>query len=510
MSLEKQGRWPGRGLGRALALAAGLGLASAMMIAPVTVASGASSLQPLVLSASATPAALGPSGGEVEVTGRVQNATVCQLVLLSRQPFPVVYSHNPTTACQSGQFSARVTVGANPTQLKRTVAFALVASNGVLSFTGRFYVSVAPLLQPLVLSARATPAVLGPSGGQVEVTGRVLNARLCQLVLLSHQSFPVAYSHNPTPSCRGGQFSARVTIGANPTQVERTVAFALVAFDGSLSFTGRFYVLLALNPHPQPPPPPPRPPLPTRYPKGTSGYDVSWPQCATRGSAATKPLPADPAFAIVGVNDGTISGFNSCFAAEAAWAGPNLSVYIILQPVPSGAPASNEMTGPRASCAASDSACRAYNWGYNYTQADLAYVRAQGSQPNIWWLDVETAEGWGTSSALKPLNAAVIQGALDALRGAGKVAGVYCTWYQWGEITGSYLPPVEVPVWVAGAISLSGGYLSAQSYCQRALSPGDPSTLQSAYIGFAGGAPWLAQYPYPPGALPVDHDYACG
>ena len=81
-----------------------------------------------------------------------------------------------------------------------------------------------------------------------------------------------------------------------------------------------------------------------------------------------------------------------------------------------------------------------------------------------------------TSAAAQPANAAVVQGALDALTGAGKTAGIYCTWYQWGQITGSYMPPARVPIWVAGATSLGNGYYSALSYCQRALSAGDPST----------------------------------
>jgi hypothetical protein len=472
-------------------------------------AAAATSTAPEVLSAHATPSELGPSGGTVTVTGRVKNARSCQLELLSRQSIPVVYAHNSTTACRTGAFSARVLIGANPSPVERTLAFALVAQDGNLSFTGRFYVSLAPLLAPSVLSAYATPSELGPSGGTVTVTGRVKNARSCQLELLSRQSIPVVYAHNSTTACRTGAFSARVLIGANPSPVERTLAFALVAQDGNLSFTGRFYVPLAMRPSSLPPPPPPPPSLPSTYTSGSNGYDVSWPQCQAQGSALTKSLPNTATFAVVGVNNGTISGFNSCFGAEATWAGQGLSVYIILQPAPAGR-ATFEMSGPKSSCAAANQQCAAYDWGYNYAEADLAFTRAQGVQPQIWWLDVETAEGWAASGAAQPANAAVVQGALDALTGAGKTAGIYCTWYQWGEITGSYIPPGPVPIWVAGATSLGNGYYSAQSYCQRAQSAGDPSTLASQNIGFAGGTPWLVQYAYTPGPVPVDNDYACG
>ena len=138
-------------------------------------------------------------------------------------------------------------------------------------------------------------------------------------------------------------------------------------------------------------------------------------------------------------------------------------------------------------------------------------MRAQGLQPQIWWLDVETAEGWVTSAAAQPANAAVVQGALDALTAAGKTAGIYCTWYQWGQITGSYMPPARVPIWVAGATSLGNGYYSAHvvlptSRCLLATLP----LLASTDIGFAGGIPWLVQYAYTPGPVPVDNDYACG
>jgi hypothetical protein len=465
-------------------------------------------LAPLVLSAQAKPASLGPSGGAVEVAGSVLHARYCQLVLLSHQGFPVVFSHNPTSACRSGAFSATVVIGPNPTAVRRTVAFALVALNGPRSFVGRFFVTLGPQLTPVVVSATAAPAALGPHGGQFEVTGSVRNARSCQLALLSHQGFPVVFSHNASTACRGGTFSASVVVGANTTDVQRTVAFALVAQDGRKTATGYASVTLAPNPNPLPPPAPPPGPA-NRYPAGATGYDVSWPQCSARGSVTTKALPDQPALAIVGVNDGTISGFNSCFSAEAAWAGPGFSVYIVLQPSPGGG-AQYELSGPKASCAATTRLCQAYDWGYNYARADVAFVRALGLSPNIWWLDVETAEGWATSAAAQPANAAVIQGALDAIGATGYTAGVYSTWYQWGEITGSYVPTPALPIWVAGALSLDGGYYGAQSYCQRALSPGDPSTLGSSDIGFAGGTPWLVQYAQTSGPVPVDRDYACG
>jgi hypothetical protein len=469
-------------------------------------------LVPSVLSARATPSALGPAGGQVIASGTVKNANTCQLVLLSRQSFPVVYSHNPTTACQGGNYSAHVTIGANPSATNRTVAFALIARNGTYTSRGRFYVVLEPLLVPSVLTARGTPSALGPAGGQVLASGTVKNASTCQLVLLSHQSFPVVYSHNPTTACQGGNFSAQVTIGANPSAIKRTVAFALVARNGTYSSTGYFYVSLVASPTPGPPPPPPPPPAgPSAYPAGATGYDVSWPQCTSRTSAQAKPLPGGPTYAIVGVNNGTIGTLNTCFAAEAAWAGTNLSVYMIVGPAPGGKPVPYESTGPEASCASTSSECEGYDWGYNYAETDIAFAKAQGADPKVWWVDVETAEGWPTSAALQPVNAAIIEGALAAIKGAGDIGGIYCTWYQWGEITGSDVLAGQTPLWVAGALNLSDGYYSAQSYCQRALSAGDPATLKSGPIGFAGGVPWLVQYGYANYApTHIDVDYSCG
>jgi hypothetical protein len=247
------------------------------------------------------------------------------------------------------------------------------------------------------------------------------------------------------------------------------------------------------------------------YGAQTIGYDVSWPQCSPHGSVKIQVLPNKHPYAIVGVNDGTIGRFNTCFAAEAKWAGPNLSAYIILQAAPGGNPPA-ETKGPRAYCAPKSNICEGYNWGYNYAKADLAFVRAAGAKPKMWWLDIEVGENWPTSPADQQVNAAIIQGALDAMKGAGNTVGIYSTWYQWGQITGSYLPASKPALWVPGADNPTGDIFSAASFCQRALQPGDPSRLASSMLGFAGGTPWLVQYGYGGAPTPygVDPDYACG
>ena len=106
-----------------------------------------------------------------------------------------------------------------------------------------------PVPHPIVLAARPVPSSLRSTGGTVEVVGAVAHAESCQLQLVSRQSFPVVYSHNPTTACRGGTYTAHVVIGANPSRVQRTVAFDLVARNRALSFVGRFYILLAAPAH---------------------------------------------------------------------------------------------------------------------------------------------------------------------------------------------------------------------------------------------------------------------
>ena len=101
----------------------------------------ASSLPVLIGSISAAPNVLSATGGNVIVVGDVENATSCQIELLSKQSFPVIYSHDPKT-CISGSYSAHVTVGSNQGSTNRKVAFALLARNRSSSSVRRFYLTL--------------------------------------------------------------------------------------------------------------------------------------------------------------------------------------------------------------------------------------------------------------------------------------------------------------------------------------------------------------------------------
>jgi hypothetical protein len=209
------------------------------------------------------------------------------------------------------------------------------------------------------------------------------------------------------------------------------------------------------------------------YPSGAQGFDVSWPQCAA-------PLPAPSTIAVVGINDGTANTFNPCFRAEASWAGLNLSVYVNLN-APDPAVPSQWAQGPAGTCAPGDVRCASYNFGFNSTRGSINTVRAEGFEPHLWLLDVETSNLW---SADPGTNAQVVAGALDAVARADGRAAIYSTTLQWNDIVGNYRP--GVPAWYATGAPLS----SPQQWCGRSFTGGPVYLVQ----GLAG---------------PFDSDYAC-
>lgn len=209
------------------------------------------------------------------------------------------------------------------------------------------------------------------------------------------------------------------------------------------------------------------------------GYDVSYPQCGG-------PLPANPAFGIVGVNDGLAYGKNPCLATQYEWASraPKAPAFYMNTGNP-GTAATRvpwySQAGPEA-CSPSDESACAYNYGYHAARYAFEYASQQISPAAAvsanWWLDVEIANSWSTDHAL---NQRDIQGSIDYLTAAGvPLVGIYSTGYQWGQITGSAQLGSSIPNWVAGALNAK----RAPAMCSSSFSGGRVHLVQYLSGGF--------------------------
>jgi hypothetical protein len=227
------------------------------------------------------------------------------------------------------------------------------------------------------------------------------------------------------------------------------------------------------------------------------GYDVSYPQCGTS-------LPADRAFAVVGVNGGLSTRANPCLAAQLGWAWgasgavpaqPRAQVY--LNTANPGELRAQVTTWPRSgttpygSCDGSNSSACSWEYGWERAQNSVTAFFTPAAQaagvdgaPShyIWWLDVETVNTWQSgSSAALARNRATLEGMTTYLTSQGGRVGLYSTGQQWSQIVGSV--PVGSTLtgldnWLAGATSLTG----AQAACRKpALVPGGRVTL-SQYV----------------------------
>jgi len=266
-----------------------------------------------------------------------------------------------------------------------------------------------------------------------------------------------------------------------------------------------------------------------------TGTDVGYPQC---GSS----LPARPAFGIVGLTGGLANDLNPCFGPTSAYPGytsselywavassvggtsqPKASLYVNTGDpgnVYNGTVISDWPTSgstPYGSCTtttvtlksgtytvgANSDAC-AWQFGYNKAAQDATWLTSAATAINSqappvtvastaaaypWWLDVETANTWQSSTTM---NVADLQGMIAGLQSAGATTvGAYSTASQWKTITGGTSPAsgslYRIPVWIPGARSLSG----AESNCSQAF--------------FTSGTVTVTQW----FSRPYDSDYAC-
>lgn len=194
------------------------------------------------------------------------------------------------------------------------------------------------------------------------------------------------------------------------------------------------------------------------YATGSTGVDVSYPNCSTK-------IPA-VSFGVVAATGGVVYSHNSCAASEARNFF-NLSVY-----VNTGLNASQSSAyyvQAQAGCNG-DAGCAAYNYGYNAAKDAISYASSQGLSSSKWWLDVETMSTWNASTAL---NQRSLQGEYDALVATGATTvGVYSTTAQWQSITGGWQN--NWPSWGATTWTTAS---QAQSYCTGHQFTGGPSLL---------------------------------
>jgi hypothetical protein len=223
------------------------------------------------------------------------------------------------------------------------------------------------------------------------------------------------------------------------------------------------------------------------YPSGSFGYDISNYQCP--GTPTGLP-PSPHTIGVVEVVGGSKGPVNRCLAAEAAWAGAGLNLYVYLTngiDATSGDPACAD-TGSVEAC----------NFGFN-TALD-AFTKAQAAGVNTsvaWWLDVEDSSLKGQTAA----SSALVQGAIDGLHYEGlNGVGIYASPGLWKGIVGNYTP--AVPYWAAD------------------WGPNPTTTctgVKSQYSGLPAGPVQMVQYssPTPPsnpyGGMNTayDDDYAC-
>ncbi len=265
-------------------------------------------------------------------------------------------------------------------------------------------------------------------------------------------------------------------------------------------------------------------------PSASTGNDVSYPQC-------TSTFPAGAAFGIVGVDDGIANKVNPCLTSEMLWAAgstgtatssystsPQAKSQLYVNTADPGNtyngkviadwPTSNAGGGadPYGTCTTTtvklphhktatvgqNSPACAWQYGWNIASQDVQtfFADAVAGQTGLdqnagdypWWLDVETANTWQSTSTANgaAMNDADLEGmggrfsALAGSTGAPPPVGIYLTGSQWSQITGGETtvdtnwvgltgrpapaPLDGLPDWVPGATTQSG----ADSTCTTA------------------------------------------
>ncbi len=228
------------------------------------------------------------------------------------------------------------------------------------------------------------------------------------------------------------------------------------------------------------------------YGPAGDGWDVSWPQCTTRGSSTSRH-PEGGAFAVVGLTRGVPFTDNECFADEWAWASslPGQPAVYINADAPGSSAGTRWTEGPRAARCDGTSTDPDCGWNYGDNLASYAVGRLAGlaERPQVF-LDVEGPASpgpvWQPSAGV---NGNVVIAAVNRLRTAGYRVGIYSNGKDWRNIVGG-LRLTAVQNWTFPHSD-------------------DPWAPCSAASSFSGGDVVMRQYQVSTDAPVYDRNHTC-
>jgi hypothetical protein len=206
------------------------------------------------------------------------------------------------------------------------------------------------------------------------------------------------------------------------------------------------------------------------YTSGTSGYDVSYPQCG-------RAYPPGGAFWVVGVDGGKPFSPNPCLASEYA-AAPKSSVPPSVYMNTGYSPKySTEIAGDCSLRSASIQGNKTEQqaWAIDCSESEytLSYFASQlrGAAVSVWWLDVETANSWSS----KTLNQYAIRGIVDKLTATSSAipVGIYSNQTFWSRITGgNWNPAGAVADWATSGGTCGTGFSGVSTWLLQGSSGG--------------------------------------
>jgi hypothetical protein len=299
-----------------------------------------------------------------------------------------------------------------------------------------------PLPPVRLLDTRVTGPAVGPAGTRdVVVAGAGTVPFPAKVVVLNVTAVGASRATDvrvyPTPGDNSVPLASNLNV-AGAQAVPNTV-IATVGRDGSVRLrnaAGTVHLIVDLA---------------GWYGPAGDGWDISWPQCSAAGSPDPKPLPAEGAFAIVGLTRSIPFTSNECFAKEWEWASARPgepAVYLNVNAPGSRATPDGQVWTEVCGTGTPTSTCGT-QYGVRLAQYALERLpTAPGGGKPMVWMDVEGpyANGpyWQTGYAgAVAVNRAVLNGAVDTLRTAGYRVGIYSdrgtsSANDWKQIMGEY------------------------------------------------------------------------